>query len=435
MDYRSIPVDADSAARIAATGLRIELVDTSDDAAFTSWLSADVRGFHSEASADQLTKMRGEFGHRRTTGVYDATAAEPSIPVGTVNSWPVEMSVPGGACPESWGISSVTVAPTHRGRGIARALLEGELRTASRLGLPFAALTVSESTLYGRYGFGPAAFAADYRFDTRRVSWSGPRPDGRVQFVSIDEYLEKAPQLYERTRRDHAGQIDVWPRRWAQVAGQTGDDAAAARRVRAVRYDDASGTPRGYAVYEVTGGDDDFTSHEATLRYLLADGVDAYAALWRFVLELPLVRTVVATLRSVDEPVRWMLRDWRAVSTTSWDHLWVRVLDVPAALGSRVPGAEGTVVVEVDDPMGFAAGAWRIDGGAERLRAEPASEADAALPRVSLGASELASLSLGGVSASVLAQAGRVSASEPSAVAVLDALLSVPRAPWLSVWF
>ena len=55
-----------------------------------------------------------------------------------------------------WAISMVTVAATHRRRGIARGLLEGELRAAASAGVPMAGLTVTEATIYGRYGFGPA---------------------------------------------------------------------------------------------------------------------------------------------------------------------------------------------------------------------------------------------------------------------------------------
>lgn len=39
-------------------------------------------------------------------------------------------------------------------------MMQGELNTAATLGVPVATLTVSESTLYGRYGFAPAAAAA-----------------------------------------------------------------------------------------------------------------------------------------------------------------------------------------------------------------------------------------------------------------------------------
>ncbi len=353
----------------------------------------------------------------------------------TVNSWPGELTVPGDRLAPAWAISSVTVSPTHRGRGVARALLEAELRTASALGLPLAMLTVSESTLYGRYGFGPAAFSSDYRIDTTRVRWAGPVAPGRVQLIGVDRYLEEAPALYESVRLREPGQMELWPLRWAEVANQAGEDAARARRVRAIRYDDVNGVPRGYAVYDVTEGEQDFTAHVATLRFLVADGLEAYAALWRYVLELPLVRTVVAPMRRTDEPVRWMLGDFRAATSTTTDHLWLRVLDFSAAFEARGAGGDGAVGFRVDDQSESVAGEWHVVAREGNFSVEKVHGFAADLPVIELDAAALGSLYLGAVSVSTLVDAGRVTERTAGAAAAADALLRSPRTPWLAVWF
>jgi len=435
MSHLDQPIDADSARALAAHGLRLELVDTSDAAAFDAWLRADLRGFHAETADDQLPALREAYAYRRTTGVYDASIAEPEAPVATVNSWPGELTVPGERLVPAWAISSVTVSPTHSGRGVARALLESELRTASTLGLPLAMLTVSESTLYGRYGFGAATFGSDYRIDTSRVRWAGPAGPGRVQVIGVDTYLDEAPQLYDRVRVGQPGQMELWPLRWAEIANQRGADPARARRVRALRYDDVDGVARGYAVYDVEGGEQDFTAHVANLRFLVADGVEAYAALWRYVLELPLVRTVVAPLRRTDEPVRWMLGDWRAAVSTSTDHLWVRVLDVPAAFEARGAGADARLGLRVDDPAGFAAGDWHLVGRDGVFSVERVEGFAPDVPVLELDAAALGSLYLGGVPVTTLVEAGRVTEGTAGAATVADALLRSPRTPWLAVWF
>lgn len=435
MSHLDHPIDAESSRILASQGLRFALVDTSDDAAFDAWLRADMRGFHSDAPDDRLASMRDAYAYRRTTGVYDDTIDDAATPVATVNSWPGEVSVPGDRLAPAWAISSVTVAPTHRRRGIARALLEAELRTATALGMPLAMLTVSESTLYGRYGFGPATFGSDYRIDTTRVRWSGPAAGGRIQTIGVERFLEQAPKLYERTRRGEPGQMELWPLRWAEIAGQQGDDPALARRMRAIRYDDADGVARGFAVYDVHGGDHDFTAHVATLRFLVSEGVESYSALWRYVLELPLVRTVVAPMRSIDEPVRWMLGDWRAATSTTTDHLWLRVLDLPAAFEARGAAADGALGLRVRDDSGPVAGEWHLvarDGvfSVERVTAFPDD-----LPVIVLDAAALGSLYLGGVSAVTLAAAGRVEERGTGDAAAADALLRSPRTPWLGAWF
>lgn len=435
MSHLDHPIDAASARILSAQGLRFELVDTTDDGAFDAWLQADMRGFHSEVADDQLPRLREAYAYRRTTGVYDDAIDDPSAPVATVNSWPGELTVPGEHLAPAWAISSVTVSPTHRRRGIARALLEAELRTASALGLPLAMLTVSESTLYERYGFGPATFASDYRIDTSRVRWTGPSFSGRVDVITVDRFLEQAPLLYERTRLADPGQMELWPLRWAEIAGQRGDDPALGRRMRALRYDDADGVPRGFAVYDVAGGDHDFTAHVATVRFLVSDGTEASAALWRHLLELPLVRTVVAPMRSVDEPVRWMLGDWRAATSTTTDHLWLRVLDLPAAFEARGATTDGVVGLSVRDDSGPTAGEWHLVARGGVFSVESVTSFPADVPVIELDSAAVGSLYLGGVSAVTLTAAGRVVERSAGAAAAADALLRSPRTPWLGAWF
>lgn len=430
--HLALPIDAPSAAALAPHGLRLGLVDTADAAAFTAWLRADHRGFHlGEADQDLIGPSLEGLAYRRTTGVWDASARDAATPVATVNSWPVGMTVPGGGRVDAWAISSVTVAPTHRRKGIARALLEAELRTAANLGLPLATLTVSESTIYGRFGFAPAAFASHLTVDTRRATWTGPVPDGRLHFVSTAELRAELPGLHERIRETGVAQLDSWGLRWDGFAGIVTDDKARAKSLRAVRYDDADGTLRGLALYRVSDGDADFAAHTLTVEYLASETDDAYAALWRYLLEVDLVSTIKASDRPVDEPLIWQVADMRAVKQSPYDHLWTRILDVAAALTARQYAAPLDLVVRVVDDLGFTAGDYRVEisGGSARV-----DSTDAAAD-VTLRINELSALYLGGVSAAALAAAGRIDEHTPGAVAALDLAFRGSRAPWLSFWF
>lgn len=440
-DFRAHPTDPVSSESLAAQGLRLGTVETSDAAAFDAWLQADSRGFHGDIlSPEILAAHRRGLGFRRITGVWDGAAAESSgderTPVATVASWPVELALPGGAAP-AWAISSVTVSPTHRRRGIARALLEAELRTATGLGLPLAILTVSEATLYGRYGFAPAAMAAEWRIDTRRVRWSGPATTGSLHPLSPPAFRAEVAELHERVRRDSPGEIEVWGMRWDDLAGLVGDGGGRAKRLRAVRFADEAGRTRGLALYRVSGGEEDFAQHTVTVDYLIAETVEAYAALWRHLLELDLVTEVVSPLRPVDEPLRWMIGDWRAATVRTHDHLWARALDVPAIFAARrYVGGPGRLAVDVTDPAGYAHGRWLLTveaGGAGA--AERVDEVPSGIASLALGVGELASLAFGGVSAVTLAGAGRLRELTPEAASAADALLRAARAPWLSVWF
>ncbi|MDJ0335075.1 MAG: GNAT family N-acetyltransferase [Rhodoglobus sp.] len=433
------PLDQISSTTLASKGLELALVDTSHPAEFEAWLRADVRGFHgSEPSSETIALSIAGLADRRTTGVWDSSVPHASLPVATVSSWPLELSVPGRRKIDAWAISSVTVSPTHRRKGIARALLEAELRTAHTAGVPMATLTVSESTIYGRFGFAPAAFATDLTIDTTRARWIGPDVPGRVHFITREQFRMDVATMHERMRLDSPGQIVGWDRLWDRLAGLTDDDPSKNANLRAVRYDDQHGKVRGLALYRVVGdsSDDaiDFARHTLTVEYLSHETDDAYSALWRYLIEMDLVGTVRAGLRSVDEPLSWNLSDRRAATLSTWDHLWLRILNVKETLEARSFSCEGRCVLRVQDDLGYAAGTFLLDvDGAGVGRVTAHSDSDDA-DVISLPVSALSALYLGGVSATTLAAAGIIVGAEES-VARLDALFHSSRAPWLSVWF
>jgi len=440
-DFKTAPADPTSIARLAERGLRYVLVDTGDAAAFGTWFQAANRGFLSPTRGDeQLARTLEGIGYRRTVGVYDhGLAVQPDWPVATVNSWPAQLTIVGSTTEQprtlpSWAISLVTVAPTHRRRGIARDLLEGELRTAAALGMPMAMLTVSESTIYGRFGFAPAAFATDWTIDTRRVRWSGAAASGRVEYLGIAEYREALATLHDRVRLASPGEIDVWPLRWDQLVGVDAPDSDRTKALRAVRYLDEGGVTRGLALFRLSGGEQDFTQHTVTVERLDAETADADLALWRFLLELDLTTELTAHLRRPEEPMRWLLGDFRAAHVDAWEHQYLRVLDVAAAYEARGYLAAGSVVFDVSDPLGFASGIWRLDAGPQPTVTKLDAIPDA-VPALRMTVNELSAVYLGGVSAVTLTAAGRIAELTPGAAAAADALLRVERAPWLSVWY
>lgn len=431
--FRAGAVDEQSRVRLAEGGLEYRRTSIEGDD-FAPWFQSVARGFQDgERSDEQVASARERSGYRRLTGVYDPAAPVAEAPVATIASWLGELTVPGGSALPSCAISAVTVAPTHRRRGIARAMLEGELRAAADAGIPVAMLTVSESPLYGRYGFAPAAASASWRIETRRASWIGPRPEGRVDFISRQRLRELAPGLHDRVRLRVAGEIDVPAQHWDGFAGTT-PTAEKAGDKRAIQYTDANGEVRGLALYTVRENHDDFTKATVAVTYLLADGDAAYASLWRFLLELDLVAEVHAGELSVDEPLLWMIADQRAATVTIRDHQYVRIIDVPVALERRRFGAPGVLVLDVADDLGFASGRYVLEVDSDgRGSVSPAGGATPAVAvEVSLGIAELSAVYLGGVSLATLAAAGRVRSTDPDAAARVFAWHTAPR---LSFWY
>jgi predicted acetyltransferase len=289
-------------------------------------------------------------------------------------------------------------------------------------------LTVSESTIYGRYGFAPSALVRDLTIDTRRASWTGPAALGRVQFVTREQLLVDGHALVERMRLATPGQIEYGGVLWDRQLGlMVGDEKATS--LRFVRYDDVDGVHQGFAIFRLEENEENFSHHELQLLYLVSASDDAYAGLWRFLLEYDLVSKVTAYLRPVDEPLRWMVADYRAIRSSEDDHLWTRILDVKAALEARRFAASGRLVIAVTDPLGFAEGTWAID--ADETGLATVSLAPGEQPQATMSANELAALYLGGVSAATLARAGRLTGD----AATVDDLFRSAVAPWLSIWF
>lgn len=427
-DARSIPVDPISADRLAVQALTYRTVELASDAEAEVFVRAVDRGFLDPEPADDALRVHREaYAERRNVGVYEEDAGD-AWPIATVNSWVTPLTVPGGEI-DMWAISSVTVAGTHRRRGIARSLLEGELRAAAGAGLAVAGLTASEATIYGRYGFAPAVPVADLTIDTRRAGWTGTTPAGRVEYVDKETLARDLGTVHERARRGRAGEVAGWSQRWRRSAGLVPghDKPAAVRGVRWLDRDGVVGGAMAYTLVDVPG-----TSRaELVIELLTAAELGALVALWRFALQHDLVISVTARLRPVDDPIHWLVADQRAIETRVHDHGWLRVLDVPAALRARTYRAPLDAVVQVGDELGIAGGCWRISVGADG-RADVA-ETDAA-PDLTMTVAELSAVYVGGVTATQLYAAGRVQGSADAARRLDDAFRAA-EAPLLSIWY
>ena len=80
-----------------------------------------------------------------------------------------------------------------------------------------------------------------------------------------------------------------------------------------------------------------------------------------------MMATTVAPMIPVDDPGIWTLRDSRQWQTQLTDNLWVRLVDVPAALRARTYARDLDIVLDVrDDLLPDNAGRYRLSSGAHR---------------------------------------------------------------------
>lgn len=397
---------------------------------------AVARGFYQQRHDEHRRELF--LHHNRTDGSVLRGAwpartglADPDVPVATYASWPGRLNVGGGRLLEVDMVSDITVAPTHRRRGLLRRLITDDLHDAATAGFPLAVLTVSEGTIYGRFGFGPATRLRHVEVDVRhRFALHAPPDAGRLELVEPEAAWPSIEQVFARHLETVRGALDR-PSFYAMILTGSYDwmEGSPDRKLQSVVHLDGDGRPDGYAIYKHVGWPDDRATLE--LKDLLALSPEVELRLWRFVADLDLVHRVRWTRAPLEWPLEWAVTDPRVVTTTKvTDMLWLRVLDVPAALAARPWGADGDVVVEVSDALGHADGRWRVttrDGVAEVT----ATDADAG---VRMTAEVLGALYLGGVGVRTLHDAGRLPGS-PGAVEAFAAMADTGPAPYCTTGF
>jgi predicted acetyltransferase len=313
----------------------------------------------------------------------------------------------------------VGVRPTHRRRGLLTAMMRRQLEDIRAAGEPVAALWASEGAIYGRFGYGIAARTASLtaRRPAARLAAPPPVADPPRAGPAAD-HVEHMRAVHERVRGERPGMLDRPGAWWTARLHDPESDRKGAQPLQALAVAD------GYALYAVRPDrDDDGPAGEVTIGELVAATPAGRALLWDFLLDQDLTRTVTWPLAPADEPLWLMLTDHDAVRLVLRASLWVRIVDLPAALGARGYASDPDVVLDVSDAFcPWNAGRYRLAGG----RCEPShAEADLALDAAALGAAYL-----GGTLLTDLAAAGRVTELRPGALARASAAFRADVAPW-----
>jgi predicted acetyltransferase len=348
-------------------------------------------------------------------------AEEDGAVLGGASAFDFRLTVPGARVPAA-GITIVGVLPTHRRRGILTDLMRAQLDDIHERGEPLAVLWASEETIYGRYGYGVAAQCGDIELQRVYGGFREPiDPGGSYRLLSLEEALEVIPPVYERVAAETPGMFsrsrDWWESRVFHDPEARRDGGGEMQRVVYER----DGEALAYALYRLKMDFEDGSSVGET-RAIEAMGADpsATAAIWRFLLDVDWMDRVHSWLLPVDHPLFLLLERPRRLRFRLGDSLWVRLVDVAAALAARGRAAEGDVAIEVLDSFcSWNNGVYGADGS-------PASGA----PDLRLDVSDLGSVYLGGFTFGQLWRAGRVEELSGGAVQRSDGLFRTERAPW-----
>ena len=343
----------------------------------------------------------------------------------------MRLSVPGGELPTG-GVTFVTVMPSHRRRGLMSGMMRRMIDDCHGRGEPVAALWAAEGAIYQRFGYGLATVCCNLEAEMRSVGFAREWPsEGFCRLLPVGQGRDLVATIYDAARATRAGFLARTPDWWTGILPLVEKDAKGGEARRLVVYETADG-PEAYAVYKtkpewnVRGPGGVLTVEEA-----IASTPRGTREVWRYLLGVDLVRTLKTWRLPSDHPIFALAAEPRRLGTTMGDGLWLRIVDLPAALEGRTyggaGGASGRVVLEIrDDYCPWNAGRWSLDVEAGRARVTK-STADADL---SLGANELGAMLLGGVSAASLAESGRVEELRPLALAAADRLFLTALKPW-----
>jgi predicted acetyltransferase len=107
--------------------------------------------------------------------------------------------------------------------------------------------------------------------------------------------------------------------------------------------------------------------------------------------------------------------------------LWLRILDSAGALSARRYPVDGTLVLGIEDPLGFADGTFILEArGGEATVSAAATDTQ---PDLSMDVADLASIYLGAVCPVTLKAAGRILEHTPGAAFQAQLMFAVERAP------
>lgn len=385
---------------------------------------------HGMPSDEEMEMERAGFEYDRSVA-----AVEDGRILGTAGAYSFQLTLPGSTQIPAAGVSWVSVLPTARRRGIFRQMMTHQLTDIRRRDEALAILYASESLLYGRFGYGAATTSVGFEIDPKRATFLDPAvPEGTVRLVDKEEAQSIIPDIYDQARRQQPGELNRSPARWDNYF----QDLERWRDGMSTRfyliYENSSGHAEGYLGYRIREKwDQGLAQNILSVGDMKAVTDEALLALWQYCLGVDLVGTVQTQTRPPDEPLRWILADPRRLRVTHLtDGLWVRLLDIPAALEARRYMIKGSLSLEVHDQVRpETSGCYQLDGSPSGATCRRIDRD----PDLILSVNDLGAAYLGGVSFTTLAAAGRVQQRTPGSLIRASLMFASERAPWCSTDF
>jgi predicted acetyltransferase len=363
---------------------------------------------------------------------YGAWLDQPHRLAGIYSVHSVRCPLPGGTSTPAGALTWVGVHPRDRRRGVLTALIGHHLDGAERAGEPISLLFASEPVIYQRFGYGQASRCVTLELGRGIELRDVPGADDLVvdfDLADPDRWTARLAACYRAARAGRPGWVG---RDGAALERYALHDPPARRKgaepLRVLTVSTPEGDLRGYALFRRRPKWTDGVPAGTVLvtEAVALDGA-ASRALWGRLTDLDLTTTVETPVLPEDDPLVRLTLDPRTAAPRTWDGLWLRLIDVPAALAARRYQVPVDAVIEVRDagrPVN--SGRWRLTGDPDG--AECVATSDPA--QVELDVRDLASTYLGGTTWTSLVGAGLVTVRDAAAPAALSVAFASPVAPY-----
>jgi predicted acetyltransferase len=368
---------------------------------------------------DQFERLARVLPMERVQAAWDGSRA-----VGGAGAFPFTLTVPGGRV-RAAGVTVVAVLPSHRRRGVLRSMMRAQLDACRENGESVAYLWATEDTIYGRFGYGLASLTIEIDLARDRSAYyASAEPFGPTRLVPLAEAESLVAPVWERVAAATPGMFARTSTWWQARALADPDWRRRGGGELQCAVLEAGGRPTAYALYRLNlAFDRGMQTGSLDVVEAMGDSPEATRAIWRFLLDVDWIAHIKAWLLPVDHPLLLLVAEPRRLRANVRDGLWVRLVDVGAALAARSYATQGSVVIEVADEFcPWNQGRWRVGpDGVERTN-HPAD--------LSCGVTALGCAYLGGLTWAQLGRSLRVAELRPGALARADALFHADTAPW-----
>jgi predicted acetyltransferase len=301
-------------------------------------------------------------------------------------------------------------------------MMRAQLDDVHARGEPLAALWASEASIYRRFGYGLAALCGDMRIPRTHAEFVRPvERKGAVRIVSLDEALGLCPAVYDEVCARTPGMFARTREWWKSRVLDDPESRRFGGGELSVAVLEQDGRPQAYALYRLNFSyEDGVPTGKVVVLEAMGAEPEAEIAVWRYLLDIDWMESVEAELLPLDHPLLLLAAEPGRLRFRVGDGIFLRLVDVGAALAGRSLATDDDLVFGVSDTFCPWNDACFTARGRKTMEE----------PDLRLSVNTLASAYLGGFTFAQLARVGEVEEVSEGALARADALFLTERAPW-----